>query len=237
MCGRYRLSRRKELLAEYFEADLRDFDSWEPRYNIAPTQSIPVVRQTLQHTRPQLSLMRWGLIPSWAKDPSIGAQTINARSETAASKPSFREALRKQRCLVPADGFYEWQGGRDGKQPFCFEVGDGEVFAFAGLWDRWRGPDGKAIESCTILTTTPNELLADVHDRMPVILPRDRYRAWLDPCIQDGLAIQAMLKPFQAKLMRRFAVSAMVNRVTNDGPECCAPVESPTVSGSLFGGS
>ena len=111
--------------------------------------------------------MRWGLIPSWATDPTIGARMINARSETAASKPSFREPLEKRRCLVPADGFYEWSRGARGKQPFCFDVGDGGLFAFAGLWDRWRGPDGQAVESCTILTTTPNSLLADVHDRMP----------------------------------------------------------------------
>src|SRR5438309_1302691 len=127
MCGRYRLSRRKELLAEYFEADLSDFDSWEPRYNIAPTQPVPVVRQNSREERPRLSLLRWGLIPSWATDPSIGARTINARAETVASKPSFKEPLRRQRCLVPADAFYEWQRGRSGKQPFCFEVGDGAI--------------------------------------------------------------------------------------------------------------
>ena len=225
MCGRYRLSRRKELLADYFKADLSDFDNWEPRYNIAPTQSVPVVRQISQNDRPKLSLVRWGLIPSWASDPSIGARTINARAETVASKPSFREPLRKQRCLVPGDAFYEWKRATSGKQPYCFEVSDGAMFAFAGLWDRWLAADGRPIETCTILTTTPNDLLADVHDRMPVILPHDTYRAWLDPGIQDESVALGMLRPFQANLMRRFPVSAMVNRVTNDGPECCTPVK------------
>lgn len=234
MCGRYRLSRRKELLAEYFDADLCDFDDWEPRYNIAPTQPVAVVRQISPEGRPQLSLLRWGLIPSWASDPSIGARTINARAETVASKPSFREPLRKQRCLVPADGFYEWQRGHNGKQPFLFEVGDGLLFAFAGLWDRWQARDGTPIETCTILTTTPNDLLADVHDRMPVILPHDDYRAWLDPGIHDETVSLEMLRPFQANLMRRFPVRAIVNRVTNDGPECCASVELPAATGSLF---
>ena len=169
MCGRYRLSRRKEVLAEHFGADFEDLD-WEPRYNIASTQPVPVIRRDGRGPTLHASLMRWGLIPSWAADPSVSARTINARSETAASKPSFREPLQTRRCLVPADGFYEWQRSGKHKQPFCFEVGEDAIFAFAGLWDRWRGPDGEVIDSCTILTTTPNELLADVHDRMPVIL-------------------------------------------------------------------
>jgi putative SOS response-associated peptidase YedK len=147
VCGRYRLSRRKELLAEYFETDLSDFDNWEPRHNIEPTQPVPVVRQYSREEPPRLSLLRWGLIPSWAKDTGIGAQTINARSETVASKPSFRDPLRKQRCLVPADAFYEWKRASKGKQPYCFEVGDGAIFAFAGLSDRWQASDGTSIET------------------------------------------------------------------------------------------
>jgi putative SOS response-associated peptidase YedK len=234
VCGRYRLSRRKELLAEYFEEDLSDFDNWEPRYNIAPTQAVPLVRQYSREEPPRLSLLRWGLIPSWAKDPGIGAQTINARSETVASKPSFRDALRKQRCLVPADAFYEWKRASTGKQPYCFEVEDGAIFAFAGLWDRWQALDGTPVETCTILTTTPNELLADVHNRMPVILPRDVYDAWLDPRIQDETVAIGMLRPFRANRMRRFPVSALVNRAANDGPECSAAVDLPATTGSLF---
>ena len=169
MCGRYRLSRRKEMLAEYFGADFADLD-WEPRYNIAPTQQVPVVRRDDLGLTITGSLMRWGLIPSWATDPRVGAGMINARSETAATKPSFREPLRRQRCLIPADGFYEWKRTGGEKQPFCFEVESGNLFAFAGIWDYWLSPEGKVIETCSILTTTPNAVTSTVHDRMPVIL-------------------------------------------------------------------
>jgi putative SOS response-associated peptidase YedK len=233
MCGRYRLSRRKEALAEHFGADVEDL-AWEPRYNIAPTQPVPVIRRNGRGTSLRASLMRWGLIPSWAKDPTIGARTINARSETAASKPSFREPLEKRRCLVPADGFYEWQRRGKGKQPYCFEVGDGGIFAFAGLWDRWRGQAGQAVESCTILTTMPNELLADVHRRMPVILAPAHYGPWLDPSMQDVAVAVGLLGPFDSKLMRRYPVSARVNLVANDDPECSTPVALPAATATLF---
>jgi putative SOS response-associated peptidase YedK len=232
MCGRYRLSRRKEALAEHFGVDLDDLD-WEPRYNIAPAQQVPVIRSDDRGPTLRASLMRWGLIPSWATDPNIGARTINARSETAASKPSFREPLRKQRCLIPADGFYEWQRRVKGRQPFCFEVGDGGIFAFAGLWDRWRGPDGHAVETCTILTTTPNALLSDVHGRMPVILAPRHYDRWLDPTMQHVASAVGLLQPFDSKLMKRYPVSARVNLVANDDPECCAPVDLPATA-TLF---
>jgi putative SOS response-associated peptidase YedK len=232
MCGRYRLSRRKEILAEHFGADFSEMD-WEPRFNIAPTQPVPVVRRD-QSGALRASLMRWGLIPSWAADPSIGARTINARAETAASKPSFREPLQRKRCLIPADGFYEWRRIAKKKQPFCFEVEDGAIFAFAGLWDRWRGLDGQGVESCTILTTTPNELLADVHDRMPVILaPQERDR-WLDTSMQDAAAAVALLTAFDSHRMRRYPVSTRVNAVANDDPECSAPVDLPAVTANLF---
>ena len=234
MCGRYRLSRRKEVLAEHFGADFEDLD-WEPRYNIAPTQPVPVIRRDGKGPTLHASLMRWGLIPSWATDPSIGARTINARSETAASRPSFREPLQRSRCLIPADGFYEWLRRVKGKQPFCFEVGDGGIFAFAGLWDRWRGrPDGQAVESCTILTTTPNELVVDVHDRMPVILAPEHHGSWLDPSMQDVATAVALLRPFDSKLMRRYPVSTRVNLVANDDPECSAPVALPAATAMLF---
>ena len=206
---------------------------WEPRYNIAPTQPVPVVRRGYTGTF-RASLMRWGLIPSWAADPAIGARTVNARSETVASKPSFRESLQMRRCLVPADGFYEWQRGARGKQPFCFEVGDGEIFAFAGLWDSWRGPDGQAIETCTILTTTPNDLLAGVHDRMPVILAPEHRDRWLDLSLRDAATAVTLLNPFASKLMRRYPVSMRVNLVANDDPECSAPVDLPAEPSTLF---
>lgn len=233
MCGRYRLSRRKEVLAEHFGADFADLD-WQPRYNIAPTQPVPVIRRDDRGPTLHASLMRWGLIPSWATDATIGARMINARSETAASKPSFREPLHKRRCLIPADGFYEWVRGAKRKQPFCFEVGDGGIFAFAGLWDRWRGPDGQAVETCTILTTTPNELLAAVHDRMPVILAPEHHGRWLDPSMQDVASAVDLLKPFDSKLMKRYPVSTHVNLVANDDSECSAPVDLPRATATLF---
>ena len=175
--------------------------------------------------------MRWGLVPSWAKDMSIGYKTINARAETVATTPSFREPFRSQRCLIPADGFYEWQRNGKAKQPYCFEVNDGKVFAFAGLWDKWRNPEGVMIESCTILTTTPNALLSDIHDRMPVILSPDAYDLWLDPGFRSTAAISEMLRPLSPTLMRRYPVSTRINSVQNDDADCAAPIDvdvSPT---------
>ena len=225
MCGRYRLSRRKELLAEYFDADLSDFDSWEPRYNIAPTQAVPVIRQHPKEPKRVLSLMRWGLIPSWAKDMSGAASTINARSETAAEKPAFREPMKSRRCLIPADGFYEWRRTGTSKQPFCFEVSDGELFAFAGLWDGWRDANGQWIRSCSILTTTPNPVTSLVHDRMPVILDRSDYDLWLDPGMTQVEELRRLLQPYDADLMRSYPVSSRVNQVANDDEACSTPIE------------
>jgi putative SOS response-associated peptidase YedK len=156
-------------------------NSGNPRFNVAPTQQIPVIRQSPKEPIRELSLMRWGLIPSWARDQSVAARTINARSETAATKPAFRDALKSRRCLIPADGFYEWKRDGKTKQPYCFEVNDGELFAFAGLWDRWKDISGQWVKSCSILTTTPNAVTSVVHDRMPVILDRESYDMWLDP--------------------------------------------------------
>src|SRR5947209_399063 len=184
MCGRYRLSRRKQIIAEYFDSAPWDED-WSPRYNIAPTQPVPVIRQHPKEPVRQLSLMRWGLIPHWAKDPSIATSTINAKSETASTKPAFRDPLKLRRCLIPADGFYEWMRTTTSKQPFCFEVKDGELFAFAGLWDGWKDASGNWIKTCTILTTTPNAVTATVHNRMPVILTPDSYGIWLDPAVTN----------------------------------------------------
>ena len=152
MCGRYRLSRRKQILEEQFAA-VSDDEDWSPRYNIAPTQFVPVIRRSPRSACRELSLIRWGLVPSWAKDSSKGAAMINARSETAAIKPAFCGALRFRRCLIPADGFYEWQKVGRAKQPYCFEVKQGELFSFAGLWETWNDPNGKALETCSILTT------------------------------------------------------------------------------------
>jgi putative SOS response-associated peptidase YedK len=155
MCGRYRLSRRKQIIEEHFDSVTGDED-WSPRYNIAPTQPVPVIRQNPKEPVRELSLMRWGLIPSWAPNPSVAASMINARSETAATKPAFRDALKSRRCLIPADGFYEWMRTGKAKQPYCFEVNEGELFAFAGIWDRWNDRSGNTVETCSILTTIPN---------------------------------------------------------------------------------
>ena len=177
--------------------------------------------------------MRWGLIPSWAKI-CLERQMINARSETAATKPAFRDALKSRRCLIPADGFYEWQRAGKAKQPYCFEVNEGELFAFAGLWDRWKDPSGQWIKSCSILTTTPNAVTSAVHDRMPVILGRDNYDLWLDPGMTDLKRVSEMLKPYDAQSMRCYPVSPRVNHVANDDAECSTPVKLAQVQGGLF---
>jgi putative SOS response-associated peptidase YedK len=231
MCGRYRLSRRKQPVEEYFDTVPGD-DEWSPRYNIAPTQPVPVVRQNPKEPIRELSLMQWGLIPSWAPNPSAAAKMINARSETAAARPAFRDALKFRRCLVPADGFYEWARTGKTRQPYCFEVNGGELFAFAGLWDRWKNPSGNAVETCSILTTTPNAVTSAVHDRMPVILDPDRYDLWLDPEMRD--AASELLRPSDATLMRCYAVSARINSVANDDEECSAPVERARIQDRLF---
>ena len=233
MCGRYKLSRRKQVVEEYFDC-ASDEPDWAPRYNVAPTQPIPVIRQHPKEPVRKLSLMRWGLIPSWAKDASGAARMINARSETASTKPAFRDALKFRRCIIPADGFYEWAKTARAKQPYCFEVNDGELFAFAGLWDRWKDPSGNWIKTCTILTTTPNAVTAPVHDRMPVILDSDGYDLWLDPEVMDVQVASDLLKPYEPQFMRCYPVSGRINHVANDDEECSAPVELAQIQSRLF---
>jgi putative SOS response-associated peptidase YedK len=178
--------------------------------------------------------MRWGLVPHWAKDASGAANTINARSETAATKPAFRDPIRFRRCLIPADGFYEWARKGASKQPFCFEVNNGELFAFAGLWDGWKDSTGKWVKTCSILTTTPNAVTSAVHDRMPAIIDPDAYDLWLDPGMQNVAAVSELLKPYDARLMRCYPVSGRVNHVANDDEECSRPVEIAEVQNQLF---
>ena len=233
MCGRYRLSRRKQIIEEHFDSVSGEED-WSPRYNIAPTQPVPVIRQNPKEPRRELSLMRWGLIPSWAKDASIAAQMINARSETAATKPAFRDPLASRRCVVPADGFYEWVRTGKAKQPYCFEVNEGELFAFAGLWERWKDPSGQWVKSCSILTTTPNAVTSPVHDRMPVILDPVDYDLLLDPGMTNVEAASDLLKPYDARTMRSYPVSTRINHVANDDPECSARVEITATQTGLF---
>lgn len=223
MCGRYRLSRRKQIIEEQFDtADWQD--DWSPRYNIAPTQQIPVIRQHPREPVRQISSMRWGLIPHWARDASIANGTINAKSETAATKPAFRDPLKFRRCLIPADGFYEWARKNGSKQPYCFEVNEGELYAFAGLWDGWKDASGNWVRTCSILTTTPNAVTSAIHDRMPVILHPESYDLWLDPGMQNVAEISELLKPYDPHLMRCYPVSTRINYVVNDDCECCRPV-------------
>jgi putative SOS response-associated peptidase YedK len=232
MCGRYRLSRRKQLVEEHFDASGEE--DWSPRFNIAPTQPIPVIHQHPKEPVRDLSLMRWGLIPSWAKDSNAAARMINARSESASTKPAFRDALKSRRCLVPADAFYEWMRTGKAKQPYCFEVNEGQLFAFAGLWDRWKDPSGNWIKTCSILTTMPNAVTSAVHDRMPVILDPDAYDIWLDPGMQNMAAASELLKPSDARLMRCFPVSTRINSVANDDEACTSAVELAEVQDRLF---
>ncbi len=223
MCGRYRLSRRKQLVEEYF--DSAGEEDWTPRYNVAPTQAVPIIRQNPKEPVRELLLVRWGLIPWWAKDPSGAAGMINARSETAAEKPAFRDAMKFRRCLIPADGFYEWAKTGKAKQPYFLEVNQGELFAFAGIWERWKNPGGQILETCSILTTTPNAVTSALHDRMPVILGPDNYDLWLDPGMKDVAAASEILRPYSAHLMRRYAVSNRVNHAAHDDETCSMPIE------------
>lgn len=222
MCGRYRLSRRKQLVEEYFESASEEED-WSPRYNIAPTQSVATVRQSGADR--VLSSMRWGLVPSWAGDASIGNRLINGRSETVLQKAAFRDSFRMRRCLIPADGFYEWKKSGKERQPFHFSMKDGALFAFAGLWDRWKSSTGEMLESCSILTTAANDLLEGIHDRMPVILPPRHYRTWLTAPSVEAERLADLLVPFDPSFMSRYPVSSLVNKPQNEGPECA--VEAP----------
>ena len=233
MCGRYRLSRSKQLLEEYFDS-VSSQDDWNPRYNIAPTQLVPIIRQNTNEPVRELSLVHWGLVPSWAKNSSAAAAMINARSETASTKPAFRDAMKSRRCLIPADGFYEWSRIGKSKQPYCFEVNGGEVFAFAGLWDQWTARGGETIETCSILTTIANAVTSVAHDRMPVILERESYKRWLDPQMQDADAASEMLRPCEARFMRCYPVSTRINYVSNDDEECSRPVELVELQQPLF---
>jgi putative SOS response-associated peptidase YedK len=220
MCGRYRLTAKQRFIAEHFDLEETEVHV-SPRYNIAPTQEAAVVRQDRQQPKRLFSLMRWGLVPYWAKDASIGFKTINAMSETAAEKASFREAMRRRRCLVPADGFYEWQKlGRKEKQPYNIGMADDGLFAFAGLWERWADSAGTPLNSFTILTTTANPLLAGIHDRMPVILKPEDYAVWLDPGMTNPAGVADLLRPFDARLMKKYPVSTRVGNADNDDPEC-----------------
>ena len=221
MCGRYTLATPAPQLAAQFQ--LPAVPELAPRWNIAPTNDVAVVRAGGDGIR-QLALLRWGLVPSWAKDPSIGSRMINARAETAPASPAFKRAFAQRRCLVLADGFYEWQKAGSAKQPFYFRLEDDAAFAFAGLWERWHGAENQVLETCTLLTTVPNELVSAIHNRMPVILDPASYQQWLDPKLQALPDLQALLQPFPAAEMMAYPVAPLVNSPRHDEPDCIAPL-------------
>lgn len=215
MCGRFAAFSPISVYAEHFHA--KPQADVNPRYNVAPSQPVLAVREQDTGGR-ELIKLRWGLIPFWAKDSKIGYRMINARAETVTEKPAFRNAFKKHRCLIPADGFYEWKQEKGGKQPFFIHRQDNEPLGFAGLWEHWEGEEG-VIESCTIIVTAANETLKDVHDRMPVILSPKNYDAWLSPENQNREMLQALLKPFSDNVLEAYPVSTAVNNPRNDTRE------------------
>lgn len=196
---------------------------WAPRYNIAPTQQVPVVRVAPDSGEREMTLLRWGLIPSWAKDASIGNRLINARAETVASKPAFRAAFKRRRCLVPADGYYEWQKVGSKKQPYLIQRQDGAPFAFAGLWESWHADRPDAVETFTIITTDANEATTAIHDRMPVILDEEDYAMWLDPEFEGREALESLLRPYPGEALQLTPVSTYVNNPRHEDPRCIEP--------------
>lgn len=220
MCGRFTLRAPEGVVAEQFS--LLALPPFTARFNIAPTQPVAVVRMAPEGGGPRRELvwLHWGLIPSWAKDPKIGGRMINARAETAPEKPAYRAAFRRRRCLVAADGFYEWQGTGGRKRPYFIRMRNDRPFAMAGLWEHWTSPDGTEIPSCTLLTTTANDRIRSIHDRMPVILSPDDYDRWMDPAEQRPEAVAPLLRPYPSDAMEAYPVSTYVNKPTNDDPHC-----------------
>ncbi len=224
MCGRYTLSTPPDLIAEFLE--LAEAPEVGPRYNIAPTQEAPIVRFSPDRGGRHAALARWGLVPFWAKDPAIGNRMINARAETAAEKPAFRSSFRKRRCIVVADGFYEWKKVAGPKQPYLLRPRGGPLFALAGLWDRW-GRGEEALETYAILTTEPNGVVAPIHRRMPAVLSPEHWAAWLDPELEDPARVGAMLGPCPEEWIEALPVSTYVNNPANDSPRCVEPLAAP----------
>jgi putative SOS response-associated peptidase YedK len=220
MCGRFSLHTLPETIAQHFQVPEVPFI--ERHYNIAPTQDIPVVRAAGEGR--EMVPLRWGLVPFWSREPKTGYSMINARAETVAAKPAYRAAFRRRRCLIPADGFYEWRAGEDRKQPYHIRMKHGDVFAFAGLWEHWEG-NGRTVESCTIIVTAANELIRPIHDRMPVILDPANYGQWLDPDMQKPESLMPLLRPFPAGHMIAYPVSRRVNSPRNDDQGCIEPAD------------
>ncbi len=220
MCGRFSLKSTIKAIEDEFSIETSDID-FQPRYNIAPTQNIAAIIK--DETR-KLTALRWGLIPSWAKDTAIGNRMINARAETLLEKPSFKDAFKKRRCLIIADGFFEWKKIGQEKIPMYIYLKDENLFTFAGIWETWRSTDGKAIHSCAIITTSPNEFMSSIHNRMPVILSSKDRDAWLDTSNQTEKNLIDLLKPYPSEAMDAYPVSKIVNSPLNDIPDCIKPV-------------
>ncbi len=228
MCSRYFLDADGNVIAYTFSVPLNE--QVRRRFNIAPTQAAPVVRTSATGER-EIAMLRWGLVPMWAKDIVVGTKMINARGESVAEKPAFREAMARRRCLVPASGFFEWKGSPGRKQPFAITLPDRPLFAFAGLWESWRPRGGEPVETFTIVTTDPNAAIAQIHDRMPVILPKSAEDAWLSA---DSTEASALLRPYGGSVALR-AVSRVVSNVNNDVPECLADAaDEPGAQGELL---
>lgn len=224
MCGRFALFASAETVANHYA--LAETPTLTERYNIAPTQPVAVVRRTAQGDETEFTYLHWGLVPSWAKDTSMSGRLINARAETADEKPSFRAAFKRRRCLLPASGFYEWKQENGRKQPMFIHpapaAGQDHLFSLAGLWESWHAPDGSVLESCTILTISPNELMEPIHNRMPLILEKADYGTWLHPETEVD-ELRHLLRPYPAEWMNAYAVSTAVNKPSNDSPDCIVP--------------
>jgi putative SOS response-associated peptidase YedK len=234
MCGRYVAAAPPSEIAKYFGAAPTE-TVLEPSYNVAPTNDVYAVVE--HHDERRLEPLRWGLVPLWAKDLAIGSKMINARAEGIATKNAYRHAFRKQRCIIPADGFFEWKvvEGQKRKQPMYIHRVDGEPLAFAGLWETWRGPERNddPLRTCTIITTSANETMAPVHNRMPVILPPDSWAEWLDPEMQDTDALAEFLVPAPSSLLTLYPITTAVNHVRNKGPELIVPLSDALEPGQL----
>lgn len=220
MCGRYTITEFSEEDADFLE--LPDGTEIHPSYNIAPGQNVPVAAAGEDSHR-ELRMMHWGLIPEWIKDSKKKMEPINARAETAAEKPFFRNALRQRRCIIPADGFYEWEKSGEAKKPYFIQMKTGRIFGFAGLWEEWLSPLGKKVQSCAILTTSANRLMSPIHDRMPVILHPEDFGLWMDPHIQNPTDIEHLFKPHPSKDMKAHPVSRYVNSPAHNSPRCVEP--------------
>ncbi|MCE9615493.1 MAG: SOS response-associated peptidase [Lentisphaerae bacterium] len=218
MCGRFTLTRFPDEWTELLE--MPGFDPPKPRYNVAPGQYILTILRDPEIPHPIPQLLFWGLLPAWVKDPATVSRPINARAETVADKPYFRAAIRHRRCLIPADGFFEWAGAGATRRPYYFQMKDEQPFAMAGLWERWQSPRDELVDSCTILTTTPNDVVKPYHHRMPVILAPQDFKSWMDPGVQSHRAVAHLLKPFPADTMKATPVSRRVNNARQDDSGC-----------------